>query len=219
MRYDCQIPLFGEGQEKIQSATVAIVGMGALGSHLADILCRAGVGTLKLIDFDVVDEKNLHRQLYCEADIATLKVVAAKKRLAAINSDVTLESFPAKLDEIKLELLDGADIVADCSDNLDVRHVIDAYCNEHGMAWVHSAAVKDVGTILSVPKGSDSWKIFLSKTNPDSCQSAGILPNLPPLVASIQASEIFKLILGRKPEKRMIRVNAWTHHVDFLKIS
>src|SRR3989344_6144836 len=130
MRYDRQIKFdkFGKkGQLLISQATVALVGIGALGSHVLDILARAGVGNIKIIDRDIVELHNLQRQaLFDEFDIGKPKALAAYEKIRKINSEIKIEYFIADLDYENLNLL-KSDLILDCTDNIYTRFLINDY--------------------------------------------------------------------------------------------
>lgn len=215
MRYSCQEKLFTEeGQKKLSESKVCIVGAGALGSRSAELLCRAGIGRITLVDFDIVDEKNLHRQtLYDESDIGRFKTDAAKAHLNAINSEVVVETVNTALKDENAFLL-SSDLVLDCTDHLDARRVI----ADHAKLWIHAALVRTTGTIVVMDSKEKYERLLGGKLAPESCSMNGVLPTLPSIVSAIQSAECIKILLGDEPEKRMIRLDGLTHRVDFYEI-
>jgi len=154
-------PLGQEGQRRIRGSRVAVVGLGALGSVAAELLARAGVGALRLIDRDFVELSNLQRQfLYDEADAseALPKAVAAARRLARVNSSVELETCVADLAPSAAdELLGGADLILDGTDNFETRYLINDFAVREGVPWIYGAAVGSYGLKLAIipcPLGS-----------------------------------------------------------------
>src|ERR1700733_6736662 len=147
-------PLGEEGQRRISSARVAVVGLGALGSVQAELLVRAGVGTLRLLDRDFVEAGNLQRQtLYDESDAeeALPKAVAAVRRLARVNSLIQLE--PAVADPTPRnceELLGGMDLILDGTDNFETRYLLNDFAVQHGIPWIYGAAVASYGIKLAI---------------------------------------------------------------------
>ncbi|RMF06895.1 HesA/MoeB/ThiF family protein [Candidatus Woesearchaeota archaeon] len=219
-RYSCQtnISWFGEqSQRRISSSSVAVVGLGALGSCSAELLCRMGIGTLILIDFDVVDLKNLHRQtLYTESDVGKPKVLSAKEHLSKINSEIELAAFPKMLSsENSSELLGKADLVIDCTDNMEARREINRWAVSHSMPWVHAACVKTSGSVMSFLPGGPCFEcVFSDKSSPDSCSSAGILPQAASFVSSVQVSEALKVLLGKATSGTLIRADVWNYSLE-----
>src|SRR3989344_7380553 len=138
-RYSRQtiLPEIGaEGQNKIERAVVAIVGVGALGTVAAELLTRAGIGALILIDRDIVEESNLQRQtLYQEKDVGRSKAVAAKERLIKINSKAKVEIHAIHLNSVSIPVLERAQLVLDCADNLQTRFLINDFCRKNGVPW------------------------------------------------------------------------------------
>ena len=126
-----------QGQQKLRKSHVVIVGVGALGSVVADLLCRAGVGKLTLIDRDYIEEHNLQRQsLYTEVDIGQPKAVAALDHLKRINSTVEMVSHVADLYYENVSLLKG-DVVVDGTDNMETRFLINEYCVKYNLPLVY----------------------------------------------------------------------------------
>ena len=120
-----------EAQAKLQNSLVAIVGLGALGTVSANLLCRAGVGHLVLVDRDLVELDNLQRQvLFDEGDISKPKAIRVAEKLRKINSEIKIESYFENLDQDTIDLLD-TDLVLDCTDNLETRFLINDYCKKN----------------------------------------------------------------------------------------
>src|SRR5450432_57468 len=147
-------PLGVEGQKRINSATVAIVGCGALGTFHAESLARAGVGTLRIIDRDFVETSNLHRQfLFSEADAAdaTPKAIAAARRLKQINSTIKIDPIVADLAPSNAdELFEGIDLIMDGTDNFETRYLINDWAIQSSTPWIYGAAVGSYGLVMPV---------------------------------------------------------------------
>ena len=150
-------PLGPEGQARIQAASVAIVGCGALGTVEAEILVRAGVGRLRIIDRDFVEWSNLQRQfLFEESDAAEglPKAIAAARRLARVNSDVTIEPLVADLTPANIEeLFEGVGLILDGTDNFEARFLVNDYAVSAGIPWIYAAAVGSYGLKLAIVPG------------------------------------------------------------------
>src|SRR5439155_26030266 len=145
-RYSRQIlfPEIGKaGQEKLLNSRVLLVGCGALGAAQAEMLARAGVGNLRIVDRDFVEFTNLQRQtLFKESDAAERlpKAIAAKKRIGEINSEIEVESIIADVNNSNVEsLIDGCDLVLDGTDNFQVRYLLNEACVKTGKSWIHVA--------------------------------------------------------------------------------
>ena len=212
-------PLGATGQERLLEAHAVIVGCGALGSFHAAALARAGVGRLTLIDRDFVEESNLQRQwLYDESDAAAAlpKAVAAAKRLGRINSRVRVEPKPVDLHPDNIaELLGGADVILDGTDNFETRFLINEYAVREGVPWIYGAAVAAGGTVLPVLPGRTACLACmvdpaLNDAGP-TCETAGILNVASAAVAAFQAAEALKILSGRLDAvaSRAITLDLW----------
>src|SRR6478672_1551743 len=156
-RYSRQIlfkPIGAEGQKKLKLSRVLIVGCGALGAAHAETLARAGVGFLKLVDRDFVEFTNLQRQtLYSEADAKERlpKAIAAKKRLAQINSEIEIEAIVADVNYSNIEnLIKDCDLILDGTDNFQTRYLINDACVKLDKIWIYGAAVSGYGSTMTV---------------------------------------------------------------------
>jgi molybdopterin-synthase adenylyltransferase len=195
-RYSRQILFRGvgaEGQARLATAHVAIVGCGAIGSAVAALLGRSGVGTIRIIDRDYVEPSNLQRQsLFEEADAreSLPKAIAAARRIAAFNSHIVVEPKIADLtpDNVE-ELLQGAAILLDGTDNFETRYLINDYAVKNRVPWIYAAAVGSYGVTLNVLPGITSCLACLFPDSPqgtfETCETAGILNSAVNLIASI----------------------------------
>ena len=207
-RHDTQVrfaPYGPEGQAALEAACVAIVGAGALGSAAAELLVRAGVGRLRIVDRDVVELSNLHRQsLYDEDDVrrARPKAVAAAAHLARIDSGRTVEALVEDLDGANAaELLAGADLVLDGSDNFETRQVLNEACLESGTSWIHAACLGASSVVWPIRPGRGACFACLVPEVPapgeaPTCDAAGVLPSAVQAAVAQQAAEAFKLFAG-----------------------
>jgi len=218
-----------EGQNRLLRARAAIVGVGALGCVIANHLARAGVGSLTLIDRDIVDRSNLQRQmLFDEADAAagTPKAIAAAERLAAINGGIAIVPRVADLNAFNAKkLLEGADIVLDGTDNFGTRFLINDFSVKHGVPWVYGGAVGASGMTLTVVPGTTPCLRCLFPTAPpggalDTCETAGVLAPIVDTIASMQAMEAIKLLTGH-PETlhgSLLQIDLWHSHWQSLDV-
>jgi len=207
-----------EGQVKLSQSTVAIVGVGAIGSVAAELLARSGVGKIILIDHDTIDETNLQRQLFEEKDVGKPKSLAAKEHLEKINSDISIE---AKQLHLTYEVVDNlkSDVILDCTDNMFTRFLINDYALKNNIPWIYAGAVEDRG-MLYVTTGSPCFNCIFESTNSiENCDNMGILNAASFQIASIQATEAIKLLLGKEPEQDLLHINFWNHEVKHLKVN
>ena len=199
------IPFGSEGQQNLASATAVIVGCGALGTVQATLLARAGLGTLRLVDRDYVEESNLQRQLlYNESDArqSLPKAEAARRHLLDANSDVSIETHVSDLNpENAADLLAGAAVILDGTDNFETRFLINDFSVRHGIPWIYGAAVGSYGIAMPVLPGESACFRCIYPQPPSgaqpTCETAGVLGSVTSLIGSIQAMEALKILSGR----------------------
>src|SRR5580693_1458982 len=192
-----------EGQRKLKAARVLCIGTGGLGSPLALYLAAAGVGTLGLVDFDVVDYTNLQRQIiHSTADVGRKKLDSAADKLTAINPFLNLQKFDLRLSsENALELFRDFDIIADGTDNFPTRYLVNDACVLTGKPNVYGSIFRFEGQAsVFATKDGPCYRCLYREPPPPglvpSCAEGGVLGVLPGLVGTIQATEAIKLILG-----------------------
>ncbi|HLU42951.1 MAG TPA: molybdopterin-synthase adenylyltransferase MoeB [Microthrixaceae bacterium] len=192
-----------EGQQKLLSARVLLLGAGGLGSPAALYLAAAGVGTIGIVDMDVVDESNLQRQILHNMDrIGERKVDSAKKTLTALNPDVNVITHDVRLGADNIEsIIADYDIVVDGADNFPVRYMLNDASVKLGIPVVHGSIFRFEGQVTVFdPKHGPTYRDMLPEPPPPelapSCSEAGVLGVLPGIVGCVQAIETIKLILG-----------------------
>jgi len=199
------VPEIGiEGQQKLLDAKVLLLGAGGLGSPTALYLAAAGVGTLGIVDDDVVDLSNLQRQVIHTTDrIGTPKVDSAEESIHAINPDVSVVKYPVRIDASNIvEIIEGYDVIVDGVDNFPTRYLINDACVFARKPLVDGAIFRFEGnaTVFYPAKGGPCYRcLYPEPAPPDmapSCAEAGVLGALPGLIGSIEALEAIKLILG-----------------------
>ncbi len=170
--------------------SIAIVGLGAIGCHSAQLIARARVKKLVLIDRDIVESSNLERQpLYSAKDIGRPKAEAASAKLKEQFPETEIIFHVADLDSSNPHLLDS-EMVLDCTDNLETRFLINEICLKEGIPWIHSAAISDVCTVMPFPKGAACFRcIFQGIGSNETCDTAGVNPLAPVAAAALQVSE------------------------------
>jgi adenylyltransferase/sulfurtransferase len=219
-RYSRQIRLSGigeQGQELLLRTRVAIAGCGALGSFQAGALARAGVGHLTLIDRDYVEISNLQRQwLYDEVDAAEAlpKAVAAARQIARIASGCHVTALVSDLtSENADDLLAGADLILDGTDNFETRYLINDYAVERGLPWIYGAAVGSYGLTMPVIPGVTACLACVYPAPPQgiqpTCETAGVLGPITSAIASLQCGIAMKLLTGGKPDAVITTVDVW----------
>jgi adenylyltransferase/sulfurtransferase len=202
-------PIGAAGQARLAAGRVLVAGVGALGSAVAEILGRAGVGRLRLVDRDVVERSNLQRQaLYVASDIGEPKALAAARHLHEIDAGLHLEPVVGELTPRTVSgLLDGIDVVVDGFDSFPVRHVLNDACCRAGIPWVHGAVLGAYGLSLTVVPGRTPCLRCLQDQLPTAadsptCDTAGVLGPAVRLVAAWQAAEAMKLLVGAQDAVR-----------------
>jgi molybdopterin/thiamine biosynthesis adenylyltransferase len=214
-------PLGPDGQSKLATARVAVLGCGALGAASAMALARAGVGFLRLIDRDVPEPSNLPRQvLYDEADVAggLPKAVAAARQLSRINSAAAIEPVVADLTPANaVSLLGGVDVIVDGTDNLEARYLVNEVACRSGTPWVHGGAIGAEGRVLTVIPGRTACLRCLVPEPPPpgtlpTCETAGIIGSAALVVGGVQAAEAIKLLVGEAEATagRMLACDLWS---------
>jgi len=229
-RYSRQI-LFAEigreGQERLLASRVLIVGCGALGASHAEMLSRAGVGKLRIVDRDFVEFTNLQRQtLFKESDAYERlpKAVAAKTRIAEINSEIEVEAIVADVNNSNVEsFLDGVDLVLDGTDNFQVRYLLNDACIKNGKTWIYGAAVSSYGTTMTIIPGETPCLRCIFEEMPDAgssptCDTAGVIMPIIASVSAVQVTEAIKLLVGKRDELHgsLMQIDVWAN--DWRKI-
>ena len=197
------IPEVGEsGQQKLLDSKVLMLGAGGLGSPAALYLAAAGVGTIGIIDDDIVDRSNLQRQvLHTDERVGTPKVVSAEQTLQALNPDVVVNKYETRLtSENVLEIFEGYDLVVDGGDNFPTRYLINDACVHLNIPNVHGSVYRFEGQVTSfVPHDGPCYRCLYPEPPPPefapSCQEAGVLGVLPGIIGLLQSIEVVKLLL------------------------
>ena len=213
-------PFGAEGQELLGRATAVIVGCGALGSAQASLLARAGVGTLRLIDRDYVEESNLQRQvLYTEEDArdALPKAEAARRHLRQANSLVNVEAVIADLEPRNAEeLLGGASVILDGTDNFETRLLVNDWAVRESVPWIYGAAVGSYGIAFAVMSGSGPCFRCIYPEPPQgdqpTCETAGVMGSVTSLIAAVQVMEAMKIMGGHADavRRKILTADVWS---------
>lgn len=223
-RYSRQMlfaPIGASGQNKLADAAVLIVGMGALGTVLANHMVRAGVGRVRFVDRDYVESSNLQRQmLYDEEDVrqSLPKAVAAERKLARINSSVQLEPVVSDVTAANAEqLIEGVDLVLDGTDNFHTRFIMNDACFKHGIPFVYGGAVGSRGmSAIFVPGATPCLRCLIQpgEGTAETCDRVGVLSPVVDISASYQAVEALKLLVGATDARRnsLLTFDVWNNY-------
>lgn len=231
-RYNRQIilPNFGEkAQKKLWNASVLVVGAGGLGCPVLQYLATAGVGTLGVVDYDKVEESNLHRQiLFEESGIDLLKAEVAKDKLEKLNSNLKVKAYPHPLTlENVFSIIDSYDIVVDCTDNFSIRYLLSDVCYLQKKPLVYGAIYQYQGqvAVFNVEKEdrmTNYRDLFPLPPQPDeipNCNEAGVIGTLSGMVGTMQANEVIKLItgIGDVLIHKLLLINMLDYHTSIIK--
>lgn len=208
------LPWFGTaGQEMLGRSSVLLVGCGGLGCVCSSFLARAGVGKLRIVDPDVVSLTDLHRQLlYIEDDVGKtrLKGLVAAERLTAANQETEVEPKAMGFDaRSAADLIDGVDLLVDCTDNFETRMLINDVCLKHSMPWIHGACVGTSGIVIPFPGGETACYRCIVKQIPDpgsapTCEEIGILGPVAGVTGCLEAAEAIKILVAPEHVRQRI---------------
>lgn len=229
-RYSRQMlfaPIGEAGQRKLESRAVCIVGMGALGTVLANHMVRAGVGLVRMVDRDYVEQSNLQRQmLYDEEDVQNgyPKVIAAEKKLRKINSEVQLEAIVADVTVHNIEsLLQGIDLVLDGTDNFQTRFLLNDACFRMGIPFTYGGAVSSRGmSAILIPGSTPCLRCFIQSADAggQTCDTIGVISPVVDIVASYQAVEALKYLVDASDNRRnsLVTFDLWYNQYYEMKL-
>ncbi|HEX4544427.1 MAG TPA: ThiF family adenylyltransferase [Candidatus Acidoferrum sp.] len=233
-KYSRQILFAGiglEGQKRLLASHATVLGCGAIGAAAANLLVRAGVGSVKIIDRDFVEPSNLQRQtLFDESDAreALPKAVAAARKLLAINSSVSVTGVVADLrPQNAVELLSGCDLLLDGTDNFETRFLINDFAVQSGLPWIYAAGVASYGLTMTIRPGLTPCLACLLETGDSShpleetCDTVGVLGPIVNLMASWQVAEALKLLAGRTEalHGRLLSCDVWSGHMQSIRVA
>jgi molybdopterin/thiamine biosynthesis adenylyltransferase len=224
-RYSRQVlftPIGHDGQTKLLDSRVCVVGCGALGCAQLEMLARAGVGNLRIIDRDFVDFTNLQRQsLFSESDAAERlpKAIAAKRRLEEINSGIEVEAVVTDVNNSNVEsLIKDRDVVIDGTDNFQTRYLLNDACVKNDLTWIYGAAVSSYGTTMTVIPNETPCLRCIFDQMPDSgssptCDTAGVIMPIIQTVAATQISEALKFLVGDHDSmhRSLMQFDVWSN--------
>lgn len=223
-------PIGEAGQARLAAAHVVIIGCGALGAMQAETLGRAGVGRLTLIDRDFVEESNLQRQIMFEETDARErlpKAVAAARRIHRVNSEIRVEATVADVNFENIEdLIAGADLVMDGTDNFETRYLINDACVKAATPWIYGAAVGSYGLTMTILPAETPCLRCVLPDLPDpasgpTCDTAGVILPIIAVIASIQCAEAMKLLTDQRDHLHgsLLRIDVWDLQLKRLPLS
>ncbi len=221
-------PIGKGGQARLTSASVTIIGCGALGTVLANNLCRAGIGRLTIVDRDYIEMNNLQRQiLFDEDDVHQHipKAIAAQRRLQRINSEVQIEALVEDVNVDGIEtLVQESDLLIDATDNFETRYLLNDVCIKYQRPWIYSGVIASYGVTLNiVPTITPCLRcVFPDMPSPGStptCDTAGVLNGIVGVIAGIASTEALKIVLKSDKMSRALQwVDVWENTAERLEI-
>jgi molybdopterin-synthase adenylyltransferase len=232
-RYSRQVLFRGvgeEGQRKLLTSRVLIVGAGALGAAHAEALCRAGVGRLLIVDRDFVESSNLQRQtMFTESDAEQRlpKAIAAANHLREINSDVEIDPHVADVNHSNIEqFLTGCDVVLDGTDNFATRYLINDACVKHETNWIYGAAVGSYGVTMTIkPHETPCLRCVFEEAPPaasaPTCDTAGVIMPIISIVSAVQVAEAIKLLTTNTSalHRSLMQFDVWQNQWRQIKLT
>jgi adenylyltransferase/sulfurtransferase len=229
-RYSRQIMLeeIGyQGQLKLKQAKVCVVGVGGLGNPITTRLAAMGVGKIRIVDRDVIELSNLHRQtMFNEDDVGQVKVETAAKKLRKLNPDIIIEELPVSVNDFTaFDVVDGCDVVIDALDSVNARYSLNKACIEKKIPFVTGAAVGVTGQVFTIlPNESACYYCLFPALDEDSmptCSIEGVHPSILSIIGGIEVSEAVKIITGKEPSLRdkVLHVDLENLIFNFTKVS
>jgi adenylyltransferase/sulfurtransferase len=233
-KYSRQILFAGigeQGQERLLASSAVLVGCGAIGAAAANLLVRAGVGRIRVVDRDFVEPSNLQRQvLFDEADArdALPKAVAAERKLRSINASVAVEGVVADINPHNAEeLFADFDLILDGTDNFETRFLVNDFAVKSGKPWIYAAAVASYGLTMAIRPGVTACLACMLSTerNPqgldETCDTVGVLGPIVNLIASLEVAEAVKLLAGREAalHGRLISCDVWSGRFQSVRVT
>ena len=211
-----------QGQLKLKGAKVCVVGVGGLGNPITSKLVAMGIGKLRIVDRDVIELSNLHRQtMFDESDVGQVKVEVAAQKLRKLNPDVEIEALPISInDYTALDVIEGCDVVIDALDSVNARYSLNKACIKNKIPFVTGAAVGVSGQVFTIiPKKSACYHCMFPALDEDSmptCSIEGVHPSILSIIGGIEVAEAVKVILGKKPSlaDRILHVDL--ENLDFV---
>jgi len=229
-RYSRQVlfsPIGAEGQKRLMTSKAVIIGCGALGTVQANALARAGVGVLRIVDRDFVEESNLQRQsLFDESDAreGLPKAVAAERKLRAINSGVQIEGLVADATSRNIEdLVRGFDVILDGADNFETRYLVNDASVKLGIPWIYGAVVASFAVTMTILPGRGPCLACVIPDPPkglhETCDTVGVIGPAAGWTAAIQVTEALKVLLGREQELHgtLFAFDIWQNRIQQVK--
>ncbi len=209
-----------KNQEHLGEVLVSVVGLGALGTNVCEMLVRSGIKNLIIIDRDIIELSNLQRQgLYTEGDVGKLKTTTANRRLKEIDCSTHIKPHCVDLNYENIDLI-KSNLVIDCTDNLDTRFLINEYCTKNKIPWIYGSVAGSKGMSFNIIPGKACFKCVFKEPNSsvDNCTSEGILNTIVRVIAAIQVTEAVKILTKQKVREELICYDIWENKMNCIKV-
>lgn len=212
-----------KGQKLLSNAKAAIIGVGALGTTTANLLARAGVGTIALFDRDIIELHNLQRQtIFTEEDCNKPKAVSAAIWLQKVNSEIRIEAFPEEINYETIGILKNYDIILDCTDNMETRFLINDFCVKNKTPWIYCSALGTKGRLLTIiPNKTPCFRCLFTIPKPGSletCDTSGVLNTITTTMAALQTTEALKILTKQQPIKELLAFDIWKQNLEKIAV-
>jgi len=226
-RYSRQtlLPEIGpEGQRKLGKSRAVVIGGGAIGTNALSFLVRAGVGQVVVVDRDIVEVSNLQRQtLFSERDLGRPKAKAAEEHLREVNSEIDITGIVSDITYANIQnIIRGSTVVLDATDNMDTRFLVNDACVKLGIPWIYAGAVGVTGMLMVVRPGGPCLRcVFHSLPQPGelpTCDTVGIVNTLPSVVAALEVTEAFKIMMGKPTTKELLVLDVWNAEIQKVRV-
>ena len=232
-RYKRQMTFEGigeEGQKKIANSRVCIIGAGALGSVIANNLCRAGVGFIRIIDRDIVEKVNLHRQILFtefDAEEGLPKAIASYNHLIQINSEIEIEPIVADVNSANIEkFIKDVDLLLDGTDNFETRLLMNEACHKNGVKWIYGGVLTSGGATMNFLMGENDpcFRCFMPEPpepgSYETCSTVGVLNSITSVIASYETSEALKILVDAQKNisHEFLAIDTWDNSADYMVV-
>ena len=225
MRYSRQIifeKIGAQRQKLLEKSKVTLVGLGATGTRTAELLTRAGVGSLILIDRDIIETSNLQRQtLFTEEDVNKSKAFAALEHLKKINSQIKIKAIFKDVTSKNIGTIVKGDLILDCTDNMETRFLLNEHSQEKNIPWIFSSIIGSSGMLFNIiPKKTPCFHCIFKAPEEvlGTCDTEGIINTTAALISSMQVTEAFKILTKQPSIKELIYFDLWKNKIEKTKI-
>jgi len=213
-----------DGQLKLKNSKVCVVGVGGLGNPITTRLTTMGIGKLRIVDRDVIELSNLHRQtMFNEDDVGKVKVEVAEKKLKKLNSEIKIEALPVSVNDYNAsDIIDGCDVVIDALDSVNARYSLNKACVEKNIPFVTGAAVGVTGQVFTVlPNETACYHCMFPALDEDAmptCSIQGVHPSILSVVGGIEVHEAVDVLIGKKPKSSEKFLSIDLEHLEFSSV-